>query len=107
MSNEVEKNQAEKLQQLFEEINNRPLQEKENTEMKVEEEFIEVDVLNLPPRKRGSYETENEVILSFQTTVHPFFNRFYINHRFHRNVVSHHRRMIGILFVKNRKLVYK
>lgn len=51
MRNEIENSQAEKLQQLFDEINNRPIEKKERKENKKEEEYIEVDVLNLPPRK--------------------------------------------------------
>lgn len=66
MSNELEKNQAEKLQQLFEEINNRPLQEKENTEKKVEEDFIEVDVLNLPPRKEVHTKPKTRLYFHFK-----------------------------------------
>lgn len=47
MSKEQEDNQAEKLQQLFAEINNQP---KESIKKEAESELIEVDVLNLPPR---------------------------------------------------------
>lgn len=47
MSKEQEDNQAEKLQQLFAEINNQP---KQPIKKEAESELIEVDVLNLPPR---------------------------------------------------------
>lgn len=48
MPNEQEDNQALKLQQLFEEVNNQqPEETKESTR---ETELIEIDVLNLPPR---------------------------------------------------------
>lgn len=48
MSDEQKVDQAEKLQQLFSEINDPKLEEKKAS--KQETEFIEIDVLNLPPR---------------------------------------------------------
>lgn len=50
MDHEKEENQAGKLQQLFEEVNNQPKKDPMNEELK-KEDYIEVDVLNLPPRK--------------------------------------------------------
>ncbi len=50
MSMEQEDNQAEKLQQLFAEVTNQPIDNHENKEEEIDNDFIEVDVLNLPPR---------------------------------------------------------
>lgn len=50
MSNEQKEGQAAKLQQLFSEVNNQPIEEKK--EKVTEEQLIEVDVLNLPPRSQ-------------------------------------------------------
>ena len=52
MRSEYEQNQAEKLKQLFDEVNNQSLKEEESNEQKNEEQqYIEIDVLKLPPRK--------------------------------------------------------
>ena len=60
MDNEKEDNQALKLQQLFSEVNNQELEEKETP--KEEQDLIEIDVLNLPPRS----EVHHKASVSFQ-----------------------------------------
>lgn len=55
MSEEQKDDQAAKLQQLFLELNNQ--ESKEKKEKITEEEMIEVDVLNLPPRSEVHQQT--------------------------------------------------
>jgi len=66
-------NQAEKLQQLFAEVTNQPASNHEN-ETEKDVDFIEVDVLNLPPRsevhgkpKRKYYIRLKSPIMRFMT----------------------------------------
>lgn len=47
---ENEENQAEKLQQLFAEVTNQPKEKEDDKEKEATTSYIEVDVLNLPPR---------------------------------------------------------
>lgn len=50
MHKEPNDHQAKKLQQLFAEVNNQATDEEENKAIE-EEDFVEVDVLQLPPRR--------------------------------------------------------
>lgn len=66
MRKEVENTQAEKLQQLFDEINNRPNEKNERKEDKLEKDMIEVDVLNLPPRKEVHTNPKTRIYFHFK-----------------------------------------
>lgn len=70
MPNEQKDDQAIKLQQLFQEVNNQ--QSNEKKPKITEEELIEVDVLNLPPRS----EVHQKTALRFEMNVHRPFWRF-------------------------------
>lgn len=58
-------NQADKLKQLFQEVNNESLI-KENKPKRIEDEFIEIDVLKLPPRKEVHTHPKSRLSLSFK-----------------------------------------
>src|SRR5699024_46914 len=64
MSNEDKEEQAAKLQQLFLEVNNHETDEKK--EKVTEEELIEIDVLNLPPRSEVHPATNVRLQIDFR-----------------------------------------
>src|SRR5690625_2752379 len=73
MSNEEKDDQADKLERLFQEINNK--QTDVTKEKVTEENLIEVDVLNLPPRS----EIHQKTNMRFHIDIHrPFWRFFFV-----------------------------
>lgn len=66
MRNELEENQAKKLQQLFAEITNDQNQSGEQLKEVKTEDLIEIDVLNLPPRSEVHLSPRRKLSLSFK-----------------------------------------
>ena len=70
MSNEEKEDQTAKLQQLFLEVNNHEIDEKK--EKVTEEDLIEVDVLNLPPRSEVHSATNIRFHIDFKRPIWRF-----------------------------------
>src|SRR5690625_2005378 len=77
MPNETEKNQADKLQQLFQEVNNQSIEETEGKEeQKQVEDYVEIDVLNLPPRNEVHTNPKSRFQLTWKR---PFIRIFVVS----------------------------
>lgn len=64
MQNELEENQARKLQELFAEVANNP--EIKDNEPIEKEEFVEMDILNLPPRSEVHSSSKRKLKLNIK-----------------------------------------
>ncbi|MEI3604711.1 hypothetical protein SPD48_03315 [Pseudogracilibacillus sp. SE30717A] len=74
MTMEHEENQAEKLQQLFAEVTNQPIDQQESKDEETSNDYIEVDVLNLPPRSEVHTKPKQKVNVSFNSPLMRLFS---------------------------------
>lgn len=67
MADHQKKDQAEKLQQLFAEVNNQEQDDETKETLTNEKEFIEVDVLQLPPRSEVHQTSKWKLRINFRS----------------------------------------
>lgn len=69
MRDDHKKNQAIKLQQLFQEVNNNEENGKDKTDLHSESEFVEIDVLQLPPRSEVHRKSKWRIRLNLRSPI--------------------------------------